>query len=192
MSQEYDDDGNVIPVTVVSAGPCFVTQVTKNEKLGRQSVQIGYIETRKLPKPQSGHLKDLPKLKYLREFQTNVEAEYKRGDKITVELFKPEETVKISGRSKGKGFQGVVKRHGFKGGPASHGHKDNLRAPGSIGSTEPARVFKGTRMAGRLGGKNVTTRSLRVVSIDPKKNIMCINGSVPGARNGLLEIVTQE
>lgn len=189
MSQIYSADGNVVPVTVVQAGPCVVTQVTENMPNGNRAIQIGFAETKKeMKKPQVGHLKDLPMLRHLREFTAGKEDTLKRGDKFGVEIFKTGEKVEVIGTSKGKGFQGVVKRHGFSGGPASHGHKDNERAPGSIGAGGVQRVFKGMRMAGHMGSDRVTIKNLEVVEVDTVNNILKIKGALPGSRNSLVII----
>jgi large subunit ribosomal protein L3 len=194
MTQIFQEDGRVVPVTVIKAGPCLVTQVKTEEKDGYEAVQIGFGQRRKLSKALSGHLKGLGNFRYLREFRFKIQnskfqkPELKVGDKIDVGIFQPGDKVQVSGTSKGKGFQGVVKRWGFKGGPASHGHKDQLRMPGSIGATDPARVFKGKKMAGRMGGERVTVKGLEVVEVDKDKGLLMIKGAVPGGRNGLLEI----
>jgi large subunit ribosomal protein L3 len=162
MSQIYGKDENVIPVTVIEAGPCFVTQIKTDDKDGYSAIQIGFekLKDKKIKRPQ----KDKP-YRFLREFLTQG-AEYKIGDKIAVDVFKEGDIVKVSGVSKGRGFQGVVKRHGFKGGPASHGHRHVLRRPGSIGSSFPERVVKGRRMPGQMGAERVTVRSLKIVKVD--------------------------
>lgn len=182
-----------MPVTIVEAGPCFVTQVKKDTGIGRPGIQIGFesVETKHLSKPKLGHLKDLPSLKFLKEFSLKMGEEVKinRGDEITVESFKLGDIVEVIGTSKGKGFQGVVKRHHFSGGPATHGHKDNLRMPGDIGAGGVQRVFKDQRMAGRMGGDQITIKNLEIAAIDAEKNILKIKGALPGARNGLLIIV---
>ena len=188
MTQIFKDDGKVMPVTVVQAGPCQITQVKNQEKDGYLAVQIGFSEKKKLTKPQAGHLKDLPKFRYLKEFKLDKDQDIKKGQTITVKFFQPGEKVKVTGISKGKGFQGVVKRHGFKGSPASHGHKDQLRMPGSIGATDPAHVFKGKKMAGRMGTNQVTVSNLEIVQVDKEKNLLYITGAVPGARNGLVMV----
>lgn len=190
MSQIYSVDGNVVPVTLVQAGPCVVTQVKENMPNGGRAIQIGFAETKKeMKKPQSGHLKDLPLVRHLREFMVGKEEDtLKRGDKYGVEIFKAGEKVEVIGTSKGKGFQGVVKRHGFHGGPASHGHKDNERAPGSIGAGGVQRVFKGMRMAGHMGCDRVTIKNLEVVEVDTANNILKIKGALPGSRNSLVII----
>ncbi len=188
MTQKFREDGTVVPVTVVKAGPCVITQVKIKEKDGYSAVQLGYGFKKKLNKPLSGHLKDLENFEYLREFKLDEGQELEKGDKIGVSIFEPGEKVQVTGISKGKGFQGVVRRHGFHGSPASHGHKDQLRMPGSIGATGPARVFKGTKMAGRMGGDGVTVKNLEVVEIDKENNQLFIKGALPGARNGLILI----
>src|SRR3989344_5279473 len=188
MSQVFSPDGQVVPVTVVEAGPCTITQVKAMEKDGYSAAQVGFLEKPKLLKPLLGHLKGLKKFRYLKEFRLDKGQTVKKGQEITVGLFSPGEIIKVSGTSKGKGFQGVVKRHGFHGAPASHGHKDQLRMPGSIGTTDPARVFKGKRMAGRMGSDQVTLANLEIVQVEPDKNLLYIKGAVPGARNGLVMI----
>lgn len=191
MTQKFLDDGNVAPVTAILAGPCAVTQVKIAAKDGYAAVQIGFCVKNKLTKPQAGHLKGLDNFRYLKEFRLN-ESEskegLKRGDIITVNNFQVGDMVKVSGISKGKGFQGVVRRHGFSGSPATHGHKDQLRMPGSIGATGPQRVLKGMKMAGHMGDRRITVKNLKVIEIDKEKNIIFIKGAVPGARNGLVEI----
>lgn len=193
MSQVFDKDGKVIPVTLVEAGPITVTSIKTMDRDGYAAVQVGYDDSRKhINKPLAGHLKELGKFRYIKEFKaTSINPEkddIKRGKKIDVSVFKEGDVVKVSGLSKGRGFQGVVKRHGFKGSPASHGTKHTLRAPGSIGSAFPQHVFKGIRMAGRMGAERVTQKGLKVVMINVDKNILVIKGAVPGARNTLLEI----
>lgn len=190
MTQIFKDNGDVVPVTTVLAEPNIIVQIKNQEKDGYSAVQVGFGRAKKLKKPQVGHLKDLGLVKTMREFRLNSEElkELKRGDKITVAVFAKGDEVKVTGTSKGKGFQGVVKRHGFHGSPASHGHKDQLRMPGSIGATDPQRVFKGMRMAGHLGNERVTISGLEIIEVDLDKNILYISGAVPGARNGLLLI----
>jgi large subunit ribosomal protein L3 len=192
MTQVFDDTGIVVPVTVIAAGPCVVTQVRTTDRDGYQAVQIGFdqVEPRKLTRPQQGHLKPAGILmRHLREFAADNPSEHNPGDMVTVELFQPGQKVDIAGNSKGRGFAGVVKRHGFRGGPKTHGQSDRHRAPGSIGGgTTPGRVWKGQRMAGRMGGKRVTVQNLEVVEVLPEKNLLLVKGSVPGARNALLQI----
>lgn len=188
MSQVFTDKGKVVPVTLVEAGPCVVTQIKTREKDGYQAVQIGFGEVRKLTKPLAGHLKDLGKPRYLREFEDEIK-NFKVGQKIDVSVFKEGDKVKVSGISKAKGFTGVVKRHGFKGSPATHGTKHTLRAPGSIGSAFPEKVFKGMKMAGRMGGGRITVTGLKIAKIDKENNLLAIGGAVPGKKGTLLEIV---
>jgi large subunit ribosomal protein L3 len=191
MTQVFREDGTVVPVTRVSAGPCVVTQVKTKEKDGVGAVQLGFGKQAlfRLHKAKQGHLKDLSPVRFLREIRTDGEEQgLKRGDEFTVKIFEPGDKVQVIGKSKGKGFQGVVKRHGFSGSPASHGHKDQLRMPGSIGATDPARVFKGTRMAGHMGDNQVTVKNLEIVEVHPEQNELLIKGAIPGARGGLLII----
>lgn len=191
MTQIFKSDGQVVPATIIEAGPCLVTQVKTLAKDKYASVQLGYGLKNKINKPLTGHLKNLPKLRFLKEFITDSNDKLTSGQQITVAVFKAGDKVKATGVSKGKGFQGVVKRHGFGGSPATHGHKDQLRMPGSVGSTDPARVFKGLRMAGRTGGDRITIANLEIVQVDPEKNYLYIKGAVPGARNGLIMIYGQ-
>ncbi|MCH7492867.1 50S ribosomal protein L3 [Patescibacteria group bacterium] len=188
MTQRFNDEGRAIPVTAVEAGPCVVTQLKTMEKDGYTAVQIGFQASKRINKPQLGHLKGLSNLRRLREFRINDDPKLKRGDAITAAVFQPGDKVSVIGTSKGKGFQGVVKRHGFAGGKGSHGDKDQLRMPGSIGATDPGRVFKGTRMAGQMGNKQSTVQDLEIIEVDSDNNILYIKGAVPGARHGLLEI----
>ena len=191
MTQIFDDEGHTVPVTVVEAGPCYVTQVKTVASDGYDAIQMGFeaAQPRKLKQPQRGHLKDLPFLRHLREWRVRAPAEYEIGQKLDVSIFAPGERVSVTGTSKGKGFQGVVKRHGFRGGPRTHGQSDRLRAPGSIGSgTTLSRVQKGRRMPGRMGGGRVTVPNLLVVRADPERNLLLLRGAVPGPREGLLLI----
>jgi len=195
MTQVFDEKGEVIPVTVIEAGPCFVTQKKTVERDGYAAIQLGFeeVKRKRLTKGQWGHLQKskLPPLRYLREIRVN-EAEldeYEEGQKINVGIFEVGEMVDVVGISKGRGFAGVVKRHGFRGGPKTRGQSDRMRAPGSIGqTTTPGRVYKGKRMAGRMGNQRVTAQNLEVVLVDPQRNLLAVKGSVPGARNGLLII----
>lgn len=198
MSQIWNDQGKVVPVTIVEAEPCVVTQVKSADKDGYEALQFGFSArgvlasgggtSRKLSKPMQGHLKDLPQLRGFKEFRGN-DLQLKRGDTIDVSVFNPGDKVKVTGTSKGKGFQGVVKRHGFHGSPATHGHKDQLRMPGSIGSGGVQKVFKGTRMGGRMGGDKVTVYPLEIVAVDKEKNQIIIKGAIPGARGSVVTIV---
>jgi len=190
MMQKFKETGEVVPVTVVSAGPCVITQIKVQNKDGYEAVQVGFGEKKKINKPLKGHLKNLGNFRYLREFRlsSNELEKIKVGDKINVDIFKPGDKIQVVGISKGKGFQGVVKRHGFHGQDAGHGNKDQLRAPGSIGATDAARVFKGKKMAGRMGNDRVTVKNLKIFEIDKDRNLLYIMGAVPGARNGLVLI----
>ncbi len=197
MSQIFvgdQDKKKVIPVTLIEAGPCVITQIKKSaEKDGYNAVQIGYKEKRIINKPLAGHLKNLGKFRYLKEFRTDDDdKKYKIGDKINTSVFTVGDRVRVYGTSKAKGFQGVVKRHGFSGGPASHGQKHSHREPGSIGCGFPEHVLKGKRMAGRMGGKRITQVGLEIVEIDSKNNLLAIKGSIPGRQWGLVGIVSEQ
>jgi large subunit ribosomal protein L3 len=189
MTQIFQDNGRAEAVTVVGAGPCTVVQVKTQAKEGYNAAQLGFGQTNRLKSAQKGHLKGLGDYRYLREFRLDDTTDIKTGDKCDVGQFVTGDRVNITGISKGKGFAGVVKRHGFSGGPKTHGQSDRHRAPGSIGSTtSPGRVWKGTRMAGRMGGVRVTVRNLEIFQTDPGRNLLLVKGAVPGARNGLLLI----
>jgi large subunit ribosomal protein L3 len=197
MTQVFDEQGEVIPVTVIEAGPCFVAQIKTVERDGYTAVQLGFDETKPkhLTKPQLQHLQksNLSALRHLREFRMNPDEAarlgYEEGHKVTVDVFEAGDYVDVTGTTKGRGFAGVVKRHGFGGGPKTHGQSDRLRAPGSVGAcTTPGRVFKGKRMPGRMGGDRVTVQALKVVLVDPERNLLVVQGAVPGAKNGLLMI----
>ncbi len=193
MTSIYDGSGKNIPVTVIEAGPCVVTQIRTLEKDGYEAVQLSFGEKKEknTPKAMQGHFSKAgttPK-RHVSEF-TRFENRKTFGETVTVEVFMEGEFVDVVGLSKGKGFQGVVKRHGFGGvGDKTHGQHDRLRAPGSVGaSSYPARVFKGMRMAGRMGGKNVKVINLQIVKIVPEKNLLLVKGAVPGPKNGYLKI----
>ena len=188
MSQVFSEDRKVTPVTLIEAGPCVVTQVKTEEKDGYQAVQVGFGERKKINRPLMGHLKDLGKFRYLREIR-DVKEDMKIGDKIDAGVFEEGDKIKVVGISKGKGFQGVMKRHGFHGSPATHGHKHDHRAPGSIGSAFPEHVLKGKKMAGRMGGDQVTVKGLKVVKVDKENNLLAVKGAVPGKRGALVEVV---
>ncbi|MBW6466808.1 MAG: 50S ribosomal protein L3 [Brevefilum sp.] len=190
MTQVFDDDGIARPVTLIEAGPCYVTQVKTVEKDGYSSVQIGFdeVKPKRLTRGQLGHLErnELPPLKVLREFRTK-SPEVAEGDPLTVEMFETGERVDIVGTSKGRGFAGVVKRYHFAGGPKTHGQSDRQRAPGSLAAgTTPGRVFKGKRGPGRMGNERVTSSNVRVALVDPERNLIAVDGSVPGPRGGLV------
>ncbi len=191
MSQIFDEKGKVTPVTLVEAGPCQVTQVKTDEKDGYTAVQVSFEgkKDKHTNKAQQGHFKKSGakvNFRYSKEFKAG---DLKVGDSITAGIFNPGEIVKVTGISKGKGFQGVVKRHGFAGADATHGTKHNERAPGSIGSAFPERVFKGKRMAGRMGTDRITTKGLEIIQVDEKENTLAIKGALPGKPGTLLEII---
>lgn len=193
MTQIFDEQGEVIPVTVIEAGPCYITQKKTPERDGYIAVQLGFeeIEASRAKKPQLGHLSknDIPPLRYLREFRVTEHDDLNEGQKLDVSLFEAGDRVDVVGISKGRGFAGVVKRHGFGGGPKTHGQSDRWRAPGAISSgSTPGRVFKGLRMAGRMGSDRVTAQNLEVALVDPERNLLAVKGTVPGARGGLLII----
>ena len=190
MTQIWSEDGRVIPATLIEAGPVVVTQVKDVEKDGYKAVQIGFgtRNPKNIKKPQRGHFKKLGNFSVTKEFKIGENDKYSVGDTISASIFELGDKVSVSSNAKGKGFQGVVKRHGFHGGPRTHGQKHSEREPGSIGATGPQRVFKGMRMAGRMGGKRVTTRGLTVVGVDEKSNQMLIKGAIPGRRGTLIEI----
>ena len=191
MTQVFTDDGNVERVTVLEAGPCPVPGIRTVERDGYEAVQLafGAVKEKHLSKAELGHLRkaDAPPSKHLAEFRDEA-GELQVGDTVTVEAFAAGQKIKVSGTSKGKGFQGTIKRHGFSRGPASHG-SHNVRAPGSIGaSATPSRVFKGIRGPGHMGAKRITQRGLTVVDVRPGRNLLLIRGAVPGPRNGVVEV----
>ncbi len=192
MTQIFDEDGAAIPVTLIEAGPCYVTQVRRPEKDGYSAVQLGFQEVspKRLTGGQLGHLKrvGVPPLRYLREFRVK-DPDVKEGDVVTVERFAVGERVDVTGTSKGRGFQGGVKRYGFAGGPKTHGQSDRWRAPGSRGATStPGRTLKGTRGPGHMGNARVTVMGLEVVLVDPERNLLAVKGGVPGPKGGLVLI----
>lgn len=189
MTQLFTPEGETVPVTVIEAGPCHVTQIKTESTDGYSAIQIGFGHAKRLNSPQRGHLGDLPLLRFLREIRTDDADQYQVGQIIDVSLFDEGDTVDVMGTSKGKGFAGGVKRHGFKGGPKTHGQSDRQRAVGSIGSgTTPGRVFKGLRGPGHMGNRRVTTLNLQVVKVDAEQNLLAVRGAVPGPRNGLVFI----
>jgi large subunit ribosomal protein L3 len=195
MTQVFDESGEVIPVTVIEAGPCFVTQKKTVKRDGYTAIQLGFeeVKPKRLTQPQRGHLRrnNLPPLRHLREIRMS-EGEledYEEGQKISIGAFEVGEIVDVVGTSKGRGFAGGMKRYGFGGGPITRGQSDRQRSPGSIGQgTTPGRVYKGKHMPGRMGNQRVSAQSLQVVLVDPQRNLLAVKGSVPGARNGLLLI----
>ncbi len=191
MTQVFDENGRVVPVTVIQAGPCWVTHVKNEASDGYYAVQLGFEESRRVNSPERGHLgkAGTPMLRHLREWRLDGEADVEVGQRLDVSIFEPGERVSVIGTSKGKGFQGVMKRHGFKGGQKTHGQSDRARAPGSIGSgTTPGRVLKGLRMAGKMGNARVTVKGLLVVRADPERNLLLVRGAVPGPREALIMV----
>lgn len=192
MTQVYSEDGNVLPVTAVESGPCIVVQKKTLENDGYKALQLGFSEKKRqrVNKPLEGHFKkcDATPCSYLKEFRVENVDDYQEGQKLTVDIFEPGDFVDVTGTSKGKGFAGVIKRWGFSGGPAGHGSNFH-RAPGSIGqSATPARVFKGRKMPGRLGGYKVTVQNIQVVEVKTDKNLILLKGAIPGCRNGIVTI----
>jgi large subunit ribosomal protein L3 len=192
MTQIFDETGLALPVTLIEAGPCYVTQVRLPEKEGYAAVQLGFNEVppKRLTGGELGHLKtsELPPLRFLREFRLK-NSEYKIGDKVTVDVFGVGERVDVIGTSKGKGFAGVVKKYHFKGHFKTHGTSDRVRAPGSSSSTTtPGRVYRGTRRAGHMGNERVTSQGLKVVFVDAERNLIGVHGAVPGPKGGLVMI----
>ena len=195
MTQVFDEHGDAIPVTVIEAGPCYVTQVKTLEKDGYEAVQLGFEETKpqRVSGGEKGHLERnrLPVLRHLREFllRKGQMDDVNEGMRVLVDVFEPGDYVDVVGRSKGRGFAGVVKRYGFSGGPKTHGQSDRQRAPGSVGaSAYPGRVWKGKRMPGRMGGQRISAQNLRVVLVDPERSLLAVSGSVPGSRGGLVMV----
>jgi len=190
MTQRFRESGEVLPLTIIQAGPCVVTQVKTAIKDGYTAVQVGFGTKNHINKSLEGHLKANGKVAVLREFRVEDidTGEYEVGKKLEAGIFEAGELVEIAGKSKGRGFAGVVKRHGFHGQDKGHGNKDQLRMPGSIGATDAARVLKGTRMGGRMGMDRVTTRKMKIFEVDAANNLIYIVGPVPGARNSLVEI----
>ncbi|MFT7583706.1 MAG: large subunit ribosomal protein L3 [Cellvibrionaceae bacterium] len=209
MTQLIDDDGVATPVTIIQAGPCYVTQVKSEATDGYNAIQVGFgdLKEKGLTRGQKGHLgllpadskhperktieseSPVPALRHLREIRTDDVAEYSVGQQLAVTVFSAGQMVDVTGKSKGKGYAGVVKRHHFAGGPKTHGQSDRHRAPGSIGATStPGRVFKGMRMAGRMGNERLTVQNLEVMRVDEERNLIAIKGAVPGTKGGLVMI----
>jgi large subunit ribosomal protein L3 len=190
MTQIFDESGLAYPVTVLEVGPCVVTQVKTEESDGYASVQLGFGLDKRLNSPERGHRRKSGFMSQaLRDVKVTDPGEFTVGQVITADAFAEGELVDVTGTSKGRGFQGGVKRHGFRGGPKTHGQSDRTRAPGSIGSSAtPGRVFKGMRMAGRMGNDRVTVQNLKVLRVDPSRNVLLVEGSVPGANEGLVLI----
>jgi large subunit ribosomal protein L3 len=196
MTQVFNENGEAIPVTVIEAGPCYVTHIKTSERDGYSAVQLGFdeIKAQRLSNGEKGHLdrNDLPALRHLQEARLGVGDEaldVEEGQRLLADVFEVGDWVDVIGTSKGRGFAGVVKRHGFAGGPKTHGQSDRQRAPGSIGAcATPGRVWKGMRMAGRMGNARVTAQGRRVELVDPERNLLAIRGSVPGANGGIVMI----
>jgi large subunit ribosomal protein L3 len=191
MTQVFDDQNRVVPVTVVKAGPCVVTQVRTVETDGYSAVQLafGSVDPRKVNKPQAGHFRKagVPPRRHLVELRTSDAARYTPGQEVTTDIFSAGTLIDVVATSRGKGYAGVMKRHNFRGKPASHGVEKVHRSPGSIGgASTPSRVFKGTRMAGRMGNERVTTLNLRVHAVDAERGLLLIRGAVPGPNGGLV------
>ena len=195
MTSVYNEQGDLVPVSVIKAGPCKIISIRTKEKDGYHALQLGFGEKKekRVSKPVLGQFKknELTPSKVLREFKFSAEQEFKIGDEINVSIFTEGEKIKVRSRSKGKGFQGVMRRHGFGGvGGTTHGQSDRLRAPGSIGaSSYPSRVFKGQKMGGRMGHENVTISNLKVHKIIPEQNLILLRGAVPGAINTIVELL---
>lgn len=192
MGQIFSEEGKAVPVTIIEAGPCLVTQIKTRDKEGYNAVQLGFEEVKedRLNKPRTGHLKSngLKPLRHLSEVRVDDPSRYELGQEIKVDVFSKGDRADVSGISKGKGFAGVIKRHGFSGGPASHGSHFH-RAPGSVGAcATPAKVFKGKKLPGRMGHEAVTVLSLEIVDIKPDLNLLLVKGAVPGPRGGLVHI----
>jgi len=193
MTQIFNEEGMVIPATIISVPQAIITQLKSQEKDGYVAVQIasGERNEKNIAKAQQGHFAGKGNFRTVREFRLEDTEGLTEGDAIKVDSFEVGDTVTVTGISKGKGFQGVVKRHGFAGAPTSHGHRHDTRRPGSIGATGPQRVFKGTRMAGRMGSDRVSVKNLKVVAVDAANQQLLVKGAVPGRRGTLLEIVAQ-
>ena len=189
MTQIFREDGRVVPVTVIQAGPCVVTQVKTKETDGYEAVQLGFGDVKRRNKPESGHLKNSRLSQYLREVATDDTNEFEVGQTIGVDIFEAGEKVDVIGTSKGRGFAGVMKRWNFGGGPRTHGQSDRARAPGSIGGgTTPGKVYKGLKMGGHMGNRRITVKGLEIIEIDTERNLLLVKGGIPGATNSLVQI----
>jgi large subunit ribosomal protein L3 len=193
MTQVFDRSGRIVPVTIIEAGPCIVTQRKTTGRDGYSAIQLGFEEVpaRKLNRPRMGHLRrnNLPPLRFLRELRVRETEEYEVGQKLLADVFAEGDQVDVVGKTKGKGFAGAMKRHGFAGGPMTHGQSDRSRTTGSVGACKtPGRVFKGKRMPGRMGNARFTAQTLRVVLVDKERNLLAVKGPVPGPKGGLLII----
>ena len=191
MTQIFDENGKVVPVTLVQAGPCPVIQKKTDEKEGYTAIQIGFeeVKEKKVAKPQQGHFKkhNSKFYRHLREFRLFRGEEFNQGDVLDVNIFKTNEFIKVIGTSKGKGFQGVMKRHGFSGFEQTHGVHESFRGPGSVGQcAQPSRIFKGVKMAGHMGNERVTVKNLKIIKIDTEKNLLMVKGAIPGHNNSIV------
>jgi len=192
MTRVFDKSGRLVPVTVIEAGPAVVTQIRTLEKDGYNAIQIGFGKTKKINKPQAGHVKGLGNVRYLREFPADGKTSYKVGDKIDASVFAEGDLVKASGISKSKGYAGGMKRHGFAGGPASHGQKHSARERGSVGPRFPEHVVKGVRMPGRMGGMRSTMRKSVVMGVDKENNLLALKGAIAGRKGTLIEVLSEK
>jgi large subunit ribosomal protein L3 len=189
MTQVFNETGGLEPVTIIEAGPCSVVQIKTEETDGYQAVQLGYGKLKNRNKPMSGHLGGIENGRHLQEVDVEDITAFEIGQEILVDTFEVGEKVTVTGRSKGRGFAGTVKRHGFGGGPKTHGQSDRHRAPGSIGAgTTPGKVYKGQKMAGHMGDRQITIKNLEIILIDVERNLIAIKGGVPGARNSMVTI----
>ena len=188
MTQIFREDGRVVPVTVIEAGPCVVTQIKTRETDGYEAVQLGFGEVKRLNQPKAGHLKASQQRRFLREVKATDVGEFEVGQTLGVDLFEEGEILDVIGKSKGRGFAGSMKRWGFHGGPRTHGQSDRARAPGSIGGgTTPGKVYKGMKMAGHMGNRRITAKGLEIVRIDTDRNLIMLKGGIPGSINGLVQ-----
>ena len=189
MTRLFLDNGEIVPATIIEAGPCRVAQIKTVASDGYNAIQLGFGYAKRLNKPESGHLGDLPAMRYLREIRTDDLDQYERGQVVDVAVFEVGALVDIAGISKGKGFAGAMKRHGFHGGPATHGQSDRQRSVGSIGSgTTPGHVYKGMRGPGHMGNRRVTVQNLKVVQVDPERNLLAVGGAIPGSTGSLVVV----
>ena len=189
MTQIFREDGRVVPVTVIEAGPCVVTQVKTLETDGYEAIQLGFGDVKRRNKPQTGHLKNSKLSRYLREVSTDNTSEFEVGQTIGADIFETGEKIDVIGTSKGRGFAGTMKRWNFGGGPRTHGQSDRARAPGSIGGgTTPGKVYKGLKMAGHMGNRRITVKGLEIIEVDSERNLLLVKGGVPGATNSLVQI----
>lgn len=187
MSQYIHGSGIVVPITVLEVGPCTITQVKTRERDGYEAVQMGFQSIKRANRPKRGHLRDVGLFRHLKEVPADSLEDLEIGQQLKANIFERGERVTVIGASKGRGFQGTVKRHGFHGGSRTHGQSDRLRAPGSIGmGTTPGRVFKGKRMSGHMGNQRTTVKNLEVVDVDQERNLLMVKGGVPGAPQGLV------